>query len=541
MRGIVHIEDEVYITDRNNQARTPVDRVTLAPTWDIDRSGSKGQVSVTADAGVLESGMWLSTYRTITPEQGEIIRYPRGHWHLSRPGIAYPGGHEMDSGSVAVMQTASGSDIVDDIAGVALTEAFYTPKQGHILTDVANLIRMATCGIMGPNLLTNGSFEDGGSSWGGEWGGGGSGQSVQTGPAAGWGFIYEVPQGNVYWRATFLGVMPTGAYVQRWQDVDIPAGTQFMYASGLTVARNNLVGFRSIFAIEFLDSTNTVIGGLTPMDAAAAPFWRRYMLFAEVPAEAVRARVLVGARYFKPGTLSDDAFAWDDIRLGTCTMMPIPDDRINLPQNNAVATTRIQTDEGKNIAYDAINADRLNAISFNAIATDMEGRLTTQASRTLENATARYTFGPDDIELLYMVTPEISAINELPFNHWHAQKEDFQDAANSIAADSYNNNPNDPFSVANSGSVRSAPVITVQDAVDQSALQAIADAARDRYSLSETVRFAIMPMTDIDVYDVVEIADPEMPAINGTWALNSIDASGDYLVITATRAVSREV
>ncbi|MCV0404553.1 MAG: hypothetical protein K5924_12735, partial [Chloroflexi bacterium] len=129
---------------------------------------------------------------------------------------------------------------------------------------------------------------------------------------------------------------------------------------------------------------------------------------------------------------------------------------------------------------------------------------------------------------------------EKPYNHWRAVKEDFQDANNSMAADSYNNNPSDPFSVINRGTVRSAPKISVQDAVDFAALQAMADAARDRYSLSETVTFAVMPIADIRVYDVIAIVDAEMPELNGLWALNSIDATGDYLVVTATRAVSRE-
>lgn len=266
--------------------------------------------------------------------------------------------------------------------------------------------------------------------------------------------------------------------------------------------------------------------------------YTRNIIVAPVPTGAAKARVYVAVKRIGGGLASTKS-GFDDIRLGTCTMMPLPDSRTNLPESTAVATTRIQTVAGKSIGYDAINADRLSAIQHNAIATDMDGRLTTQTIRTLAGATPRYTFGPGELDILDVVTPEISAISDKPFNHWRAVKEDFEDAGNSMAANSYNNNPADPFSVVNSGMVVSAPDITVQDAVDQAALQAIADAARDRYSLSETVRFACMPLVDITVYDVVAIADPDMPMLNGLWALNSIDASGDYLVVTATRAVNR--
>src|SRR5690554_4171422 len=106
MIGIIHIEDETFITDRDNQERIPVEGVEILPNWDIDRAGSKGAAQITAEGGVLEPGMWLSTYRTITPERGEIIRYPRGHWHLANPGITYDGGYEMDTGAVSQVQTA---------------------------------------------------------------------------------------------------------------------------------------------------------------------------------------------------------------------------------------------------------------------------------------------------------------------------------------------------------------------------------------------------------------------------------------------------
>lgn len=536
MIGIVHIEDEVFITDRDNAVRIPVERVEIRPTWDIDRAGSKGQVSVTAEAGVLEPGMWLSTYRTITPERGEIIRYPRGHWHLSRPGIAYPGGHEMATGNVAVMQTASGSDIVDDIAGVSMTEAFYTPPGGHVLSDVVVLAKMATAGILGPNLVPNHSFENDLADWGNAFEGGATGSVAfqPSNPAT-----IAVPEGRKVLGPTFNAGAPIGSrFIAYHQNQEIPAGAKYLYFSGLFYGYG--YWWTPIVDVRFRDEVSTVIQDVVTPFTPESYSWKRVFMVVPVPDGAFYFRFAIRAETTSAGAPWGRPL-WDDIRAGTATMMPLPDDRFNFPPSTAVATTRIQTSAGKSIGYDAINADRLNAIGFNAIATDMDGRLTSQASRTLANATPRYTFGPGDIEIVDDVTPEITAIAEKPYNHWRAVKEDFQDASLSMAADSYNNNPNDPFSVINSGSVHSAPVITVQDAVDGAALQAVADAARDRYSLSETVRFAIMPLQELSVYDVVEIADPEMPELNGLWALNSIDASGDYLVITATRAVSREV
>lgn len=535
MIGIIHIEDGTFITDRDNAVRIPVERVEVRPTWDIDRSGSKGQVSVTADAGVLEPGMWLSTYRTIAPERGPVIRYPRGHWHLSRPGIAYPGGHEMDTGNVAVMQTASGSDIVDDIAGVLLTEPFYTPPKGHIMTDVHNLLKMATCGIIGPNLLPNGSFEDGGANWNIAFLNGGTGSNLFVGSTSE--MPYPAPHGEKYWRPQFNANMPSSAYVRAYQQISIPAGTEFMMASAVAMDRGTPV---MEIDLSFLDVNNARIdGAISPANRSIFDVWVRHMVFAEVPPEAVFARLDLRTRYAQAGPAWTEFGGWDDVQLRTCTMRPLPDDRFTLPASDAVASTRIQTAAGKSIGYDAINADRLNPISHYAIATDMDGRLTTRPMRTLADAMPQYTFGPDDLALIGDI--EIPATSVRPHNHWMAIKEDFENASASLRADSYNNNANDPFSVANSGSVYSAPPITVQDAVDQAALQAIADRARDTYSMNETVRFACMPLPDLDVYSVIAIDDPDMPHVSGKWAVNSIDASGDYLVITATRAVSREV
>lgn len=526
MIGILHIEDETFITDRNNDGRIPADRVELRPTWDIDRAGSKGQVSVTADAGVLEAGMWLSTYRTITPERGEIIRFPRGHWHLSRPGISYPaGGHEMDTGAVAVQQTASGSDIVDDISGVMLTEAFVTPVGGHVISDIRALIKMATAGIIGPNLVTNGGFDTSLSGW-------------QVPTAANGVARHSTSYGGT--QESFFNInAPVNTLQQVYQEFNIPSGSQYIAVSGLnrTTFPQHITGR---LYIDFKTTSGSVIDANVVENPLPENRWTRVFGVLAAPAGTERVRVYAQSRIHQQVNQSSNMF-WDDIRVGTATHMPIPDSRINLPPSSATATTRIQTVGGKSIGYDAINADRLAAIGHNAIATDMDGRLTTQPARTLASATPRYTFGPGEIDLLDVVTPEISAITEKPYNHWRAVKEDFQDASASMAADSYNNNANDRFSVVNSGIVRSAPQITIQDAVSEDALQAMADAARDRYSLSETVRFAIMPVQELTVYDVVAINDPDMPEINGLWAMNSIDASGDYLVVTATRAVSREL
>jgi len=532
MSGILHIQDETYRSDRNgNDLELLPGIVSVHPTWDIDRAGSKGQIEVVAESGILEPNMWITTYRTITPERGAIIRYQRGHWRLSSPGIVYDGAVRIETGTPSQLQTANGFDIINDLADAGLTETFYTPVGGLVMNDVRVAAKMATSGIMGPNLLwENGGFELGGSGWTSWFEGSWVGSREYTDVHA----TGRTPiEGNQYLYLVANPSRPAGAVSFNYCSVGVPQGAQFMYFSGLG---RRIGGASSYMAVEFRDSANALISSNVVGYVGTVDQWGRVYRVLPVPASASYANVFVTALYEAAGPAWYEFYLWDDIRVGTCTMMPLPDSRFDLPESTATATTRIQTAYDKSYGYDAINADRLSAIGHFALSTTMTGELTTMPVRTLANTQPRYTFRAGDRRLL-AAPVEIPALSGTVYNHFRAIKEDFGDGGTAMIAHAYNTNPNDPHSTVVTGVTRSAPPVHVQDAVDQAALQAIAERERDRQSVRETIRLTTLPLPDLTIYDVIRIDDPSMPHANGLWAMNSIDDTDTGMVLTASRAI----
>ena len=529
MNGIIHIHDETYRSDRNgNDLELLPGIVSVHPTWDIDRAGSKGQIDVVAESGILEPNMWITTYRTITPERGEIIRYQRGHWRLSSPGIVYDGAVHMDTGASSQQQTAKGYDIIEDIAGAGLTETFYTPIAGNVMQDVSVAVQMATCGIMGPNLAGNSGFESGTSGWS-SWGS--YALSVSTGTPSVWEPAEGAQSGSqMIPSAAALNV--TGGF---YRDIPIPAGAQFMYLSALAGFSGDWYGVDPAIQIEWRTSSDEISRSYGTAIVNRTR-WNRTFFVAAVPPGAVIARIACNYKKVVAAGGTQTQLLWDDIRCGVCTMMPLPDSRIQLPNSTVPATTRIQTMYDMSYGYDAINADRLSAIGHYALSTTMAGELTTMPIRTLANTQPRYTFHAGDRRLL-AAPVEIPALSGSIYNHFRAKKEDFGDGGGSMIAHAYNDNPNDPNSTVITGRVLSAPVVVVQDAVSQDALQAIAERERDRQSVRETIRLITLPLPDLTIYDVIRIDDPSMPKANGLWAMNSIDDTDIGMVITASRAI----
>lgn len=539
--GVNDFRVEVYETDRDNGPGRELGDAVLhvEHDWDIDRAGSKSRVDIETHLGVLKPNMWIAPYITITPESGEIVRQQMGHFRLGRPGVTHDG--TVDPyGNPAKHQRASGADIIDDIAAFRLPEAFYTPINGVPMDDIRVLIKMATSGQMGPNLLANGSFESESANWPVTlgWGGGGSG-SISWGPVPGG---WAMPDGTKGWGPTFNAGVPAGANVYARQNVSIPPAASHLYMSGVAFPHTS-GGYAQWMSVIFADETDTNITGFIDVGSRTVQLagnrFSRIFGVVPVPVGAAIARVFVYVEDKVGGRTSAQRVIWDDVRVGTCTTMPLPDDRIRLPLSSAVATTRIQTGAGKSIGYDAINADRAAAIGHHAIYTDMTGAIITSPLRNTASASPSRTYGPGDYRFVDVI--EILPGDANVPNHFIAIKEDFENGANSLRANSYNNNPNDEFSVINTRRVISADPIMVQDAVDLTALQAVADSARDRVSAQEELRMSVLPDPPLQVHDVIRIEDPDHPEAFGNWAVEylrpGLNPADPVVEIGARRAI----
>ena len=129
MNGIIHIHDETYRSDRNGNdlGEFLPGIVSVHPTWDIDRAGSRARSMLLRNPGSPGTEYVDHHVPDHHPERGEIVRYQRGHWRLSIPGIVYDGAVHGYRRIVATTDR-QGYDIIDDIAGAGLTETFYAGR-----------------------------------------------------------------------------------------------------------------------------------------------------------------------------------------------------------------------------------------------------------------------------------------------------------------------------------------------------------------------------------------------------------------------------
>jgi hypothetical protein len=522
---------EVYRTDRNNIRRDLLGVVgetvmDIGANWDIDRSGSKAAANITAQGGVLEPGMWIAPYVTITPEVGEVTRQQMGHFRLGKPGIRYSGSQRSESDQYLRIQSATGADIVDDLAAVKLQETFYTPIDGNIMSDVGLLIRMATCGVTTFNQVADPSFNQQGTYWT-QSHLAGAGSMLWTYPGN-----TPVPKGKYMAGMLFNSGRAIGDYMRIYQDVMLPQNSNIVLIFGLAFRGSSLLTTQMI--AQFQDESGANIGSAIAIaNGDVYQQWKRHYAFLAVPVGAVQVRVW--CRAHTTATTATTAYAaFEDIHVHRVSMMPINDDRINLPQSSVKATTFIQTAAGKNLCYDGINSDRLNALGYHSIYADLEGVLTTRIMRNASEDYPDRVYGNGDVNIVGEVEIAESSAN-VP-NHFMAIKEDSQNAASSMVAISYNNSPNDWFSVVNTERVVSADIIYIPDAVDINTLKAAATAARDRQSMREQITFQLMPDLALQVHAVVEITDTTKPEAMGKWGIEEITPGmkPDSALVTVT-------
>lgn len=528
--GSAHVTRQVYITDRDNVKREPIDDSLLSvqPDWDIDRTGSKSQVTISTHQKVLSAGDWIAPEISIIPESGDIIQQQMGHFRLGKPGINYSESLSFDNDPM-VTQTATGFDIVEDIAAVRLSEPFYTPVGGHVMQDVRVLIKMATSGMLGTNLVTNGGFEADFTDWTTSWNDGGGGTTVAaTGnpPHT----LWSVPEGAKLGQMTFSPGAAAGSFRSFDRDITIPPGAKHVYLSALVNAEGPSVLADAI--IEWRNSGGVVSGSVSTLERITTTdlVWYRLFTVAAVHPNATTARIYLRAtRTNAPGTTT--WVKWDDVKAGSAQIMPLPDSRINLPQITSVASTRIQTAVNKSIGYHAINEDRLKSIRQYALHTDLTGALTTRTMQSLDDAEPDRVYTTGDYRIIS--SPTIAPSNANVPNHFTAIKEDYENPANSLKAETYNQNPSDPFSVISTGRVVSADIIQAPDAVDQAALQALVVAARDRASSQEEMSIDILPDPTLRVFDVILFDSQTQPEIAGKWTVESIrpGMSSDDIVV----------
>lgn len=514
--GVAEFSHEVYITDRDNVARIPLGDALLyvEADWDIDRAGSKARVNIETQQGVLAPGMWIAPEVTITPEVGEIVTQQMGHFRIGNPGGSQDGTLAIETGDPKYLQRASGGDIIDDIAAVRLPWTVITPANGAIVQDIKFLLTLATCGAIGGYRIPNGSFENGLTGWDAA-GPGGIGSiaaetsTPQTNPAVG------------RYLADFLfnAGRAAGDYLIRRHTATIPSGTSHIIVYGMGGKWTS--SHSPIFYIHWTDENGTVFGGQINVATSPGVYqgWTRHFRVIPVDPNASGVRITVGW-IVDAAIATTSRSVWDDIQLRTVTRTPLPDNRISLPVSETKATTRIQTAMGKSIGYDAINADRLAALGHHAMFTDLSGRVTSMPMRDTASALPVRTYGPDDMRMVGV--SEIAPGDANVPNHFQALKEDFQNPAASIGSNVINNNPNDPFSVLNTGRMISADPIMVPDAVGIDELHAIAMNAMDRASMQEEITFMTLPDPTLQVHDVIEITDPSWPAAMGKWAIENI-------------------
>lgn len=507
--SIFAIEPRVFKTDKLNEAREEITRWVdrLEVDGDIDRTASKLMLSIETFREVIADGDWIAPYLVVTPETGEASETQMGHYRLEPTAVTY-------SETGAELTHGVGGDILDSLAASVLPATFYTPKGGNVLQDVMMLIQMATRGRVGINLIQNPSFEQesGGNLTGwannGTFSGGGSG-TIQWQPTG-----YDVPSGDRVWGPTFNASPPAGAYASVRQDIAIPSSMigSMMWLSGMWLPAHR--DHRGYLQVDYFDASDVQIPGAslrTPLAIRTPLRWTREQAAGVIPENATKARVIVVVMDSAGGASSPRRSSWDDITFQVISGEPLPANRISLPADDVVASSRIQSVAGTSYLK-AIN-DRLAAGGYHALFTTMDGRLTTRKNRVVAIDTATRTYSDGDYRIVEDIQIEVDASNR--YNTVIAIKEDVQ-SGTAMAAEAYNDNPNDPWNIyGDMGTVTN--VITVTDAVDAAALQASADAELARASMQESIALSVLPDSELMVHDVIQMLTPGR--IEGKWAV----------------------
>lgn len=523
--GLYVLEPRIRVSDRDNGPGPDITRhVTEAGVdADIDRAGPKGRLTLaTTRPELVPVTTWIAPYQRIVPETGDIVDAQMGLYELGEPEITYDGaGHAV--------ATTSGEDIIALPDRSVLTEAEATLPNTVVMADVRAAIERSTLTITGADMVSNGRFSSGMAGW--------SVGSDSSGFVGSDGVITSAsyPPGPSVWSALFDPASPVGSY--RWvqsSTMPVTPGTTSYLVQMWVYAE---AGLDVRIGIRYPGSAQEFGYSGWWSKPEYTQRWYRYQGVVTVPDDADGARVLVYARATATG-------ASKRVYLGAISMRPVigtPIRRIALPYDQRISSSRIA--HGANTRWlERIN-DLLAAIGHHALHATLDGQLTSRPLRDprTDTPTRTYTFGRDS-RLVDDVRVRRSTGNV--YNTIVAVKEDHA-TGTALVAVARNDDPDHPWSTVNRGPIAPREPIMASDAVDQSALQALANDRLSRASMQEDLAIAVLPDPALTAYDVIEIAGTNGAAA-GRWAVESIAwglTADDPLVrIGARRTVtSREV
>ena len=187
------------------------------------------------------------------------------------------------------------------------------------MQDVSVAVQMATCGIMGPNLVPNNGFEDGTSGWS-SWGS--YALSVSTGTPS----VWEPAEGSQSGIQTIQSAAVLECDRRFYRDIAIPAGAQFMYLSALAGFSGDWYG---------VDPAIQINGAPVRTKSAGLRYRHREshalepdVFVAAVPPGAVIARIACNYKS-RCCWWHADAVALGRYPVWRVHMMPLPDSRIS--------------------------------------------------------------------------------------------------------------------------------------------------------------------------------------------------------------------
>ena len=497
---------------------------------DIDRAGPKGRIELSASRpDVLPPDAWIAPYLDVIPETGESQSAQMGLYQLGEPRIAWDG----IGGGLA---DNSGEDIIALLDRATLTEAQTTERAVMVMPDIRAAIEYATLASAGRNLITNGTFDAGYTGW-----------PTRSSDASGWvgsdvirGPGLVRPRGTSSYQVTFSNGNPSGGYRYIMsQYYPVPQGETHLWLSAYSYSETWALTGR--MEVRFYDEANTEIApriGGAYIPTMPVGTWQERHAMGAIPDGAVQFRVLLLARS-ETDFYTDYRWHWNGLEVRAVRGTPLT--RHTLPDDTRVASTAISHKAGTRW-LERIN-DLLTAIGYHALTATPDGRPTSRPQRDTRTDTPSriYTLGTDSRITGEIVTDQ-SRTNL--YNRVVAVKEDFQTGSALVAVAS-NDDPDHPWSTVNKGPISPTEPLTVSEAVDQDALQALADAKLARASMQENIHLSLLPDPTLGVHDIIQLDGTGGPAA-GKWAVESIrwglTADDPLVEVGARRTVTaREV
>lgn len=510
--GLTRIDTTIHESDMTGTiGREITEEVTSAQvTSDIDRAGPKNQIDIAAvgELDSLKAGLWVTPVQRVAREGEPVQTVQRGVFQLGQPSIRTAGAQYEVSNK--------GEDIVTLLANSALLNTLYTPPRGWVMQDVEHAIRMVGITSMGPNLVTNGSFEQSGTGWTQSAVAGGTG-TITHGYFAG-DATYVIADGKLCWAPVHSSNVTAGAYVYVLQDFPVPAGWENLMVSIMRMQGGSNSHY-TYASVRFLDSgglylaSNTFIE--TPRTIPNSVMWQREIATGPIPEGAVTVRVLVFS--YQTAVYAGSArMMVDDVQVRGITGDLLPASMLAFPPSTAKATSRIQhLASASRLA--AVN-DRLQAIGLMAVNATQESKYTSRPQRDPNRDAAARTYNLDtDIRLASEIEIERSTSNV--YNRVFAVKEDTLNGTSMVAV-AENKDTTDEWNIYKKQ--LTPKVVAVPNAIDMDALQAAADKELARASMQESVKFQTIADPSLTVYDIIEITGPAGHPVLGKWSIESL-------------------